>query len=46
MELIVLALVAAVIFAAGMATYRYWLKKDPEALEEWAKKVKEAGDKV
>lgn len=46
MEILLLALAAVVIFFAGMAAYRYSLKRDPEKLERWAQEAKRAGDRA
>lgn len=46
MEILLLALAAVVIFFAGMAAYRYALKRDPEKLERWAQEAKRAGDRA
>lgn len=35
---------AAIGFAAGMMTYRRMLRRDPEALEEWARKARSLTD--
>ena len=41
-------LVAVLVVGVGLGAYgyRYWLKRDPEALESWAKKLKEVGKKL
>lgn len=40
--LLVPLVAGAVVGAMG---YRYWLKRDPAALEAWAKRLKELGSK-
>lgn len=45
MEIIILVVACAVSFGAGMACYRYMLKRDPVKLEEWAKEAKRHGDR-
>lgn len=35
---------AAIGFAAGMMTYRRMLRRDPETLEEWARKARSLTD--
>lgn len=32
--------------AAGAWGYRYWLKRDPAALERWAQELKRRGDEL
>lgn len=43
MELIPIVIALLVGAAGGAAGYRYWLKRDPEALEALAAKIKAAG---
>lgn len=40
MDLITLAIGAAVGLFVGAAGYRYMLKRDPERLEAWAREIK------
>lgn len=46
MDFIAFVVTLAVGVGAGAYGYRYWLKRDPEALESLAKKLKEAGKKL
>lgn len=44
MELITHAVTLTVGIALGFAGYRYYLKRNPEKLEAWARRIKLAGD--